>query len=390
MIRTKINDISKLFAFLFCFLCTHSYALPKNDFIGGPVTKMCSYTLKESHTYKLPLGVKMNDFSKLDLVKFQNKDFTRKHTFSLEANNEYSHAVDYISSTNIYPEWMPYSTENVVFSQLGYVINSKANRRGSKSKTKNYSYSQHELETFEFKKESFISSGLSTHLYTTAEVLNFAGQSETAELSYTSDGITITDGPIEVNLLQNGNYTIKDNSAEVQIMVSPANLLVSVKQKQEYGYENIIAKYMINTEGALLPKTITLTTPLVVESGHCVDQVIKREYSDYKFKGFDKNNFSMNLDGGAMHYMHSLGRNKSSNIITYPNPVQNTLYLDQVQNAKNAKLVISDATGSIVSGSVECQDENSLSVDVTNLSSGIYFITILSNSKLETFKFVKQ
>jgi len=390
MKKCILNNSLKLPLLFFCCLIANaSFSKTSIASFSGPPTKLCSYTLKESFSYNLPVGVGLNEFSKIDQVKFQNKGFTKRHTFSINTNREYTHSVDYISSKNLYPKWMPHTTENVVYSSSGYRISSKPNKQGLKSKVKDYSYTKHGQETFLLKKESFTNSGLSTHLFTTAEVLNFASQSPTAEIIYQSDGITIVDGNVEISLQQNGNYIISDSDTETDILISPHNLLVSIKQKHEYGVKKVISNYIISEEGNLLPTTITIKTPVISDSGLCVEEVVVKEYSDYKFVGFERGDFGLNLDQGALHNIQSLSRNKDSDLKMYPNPVSNILYLDNVVNTENTRIIISDAKGARIKSTTQCIDENSLSINVSIFDSGIYFINIFSDGNLETFKFIK-
>jgi len=358
--------------------------------IGGPTNKSCSYTLQESFSYSLPVGVHLNQLSKTDQVKYQNKGFTKKHTFTLDSNREYTHAVDYISSRNLYPEWMSQTTDKILFSESGFTITTKPNRPGTKSKLIEYTYSRFDLETYYAKKESFTNSGLSTKFFTTTEILHFAQQSETAKVYYQPDDIVVVDGDSKITLKNNGNYIISDSNNETAVYVDPLNLLVSINQGLPQGVKKVSAKYMISEEGYLLPESITIKTPVIASSGLCIQEIVKKEYSSYQFEGFKIGEFDLNLDEGALDQIQSMGRNSSKEIQVYPNPVRDILYLTNVPNAKNAKYRIADAQGATIRLEATCIDDSSLSFSLSNLQPGIYFISLLSSDSVDTYKFIKQ
>ncbi len=69
-----------------------------------------------------------------------------------------------------------------------------------------------------------------------------------------------------------------------------------------------------------------------------------------------------------------LGTNdfKTYNIQVYPNPVSNTLYLDNVENVKLDRIVIYDVLGKKVFETNEHRDR----LDLTHLDTGIFFVNI--------------
>ncbi len=375
---------------LICFLslCQHSgYGnSSKTTLLSNPV-KSCSYLLKESTSYNFPIGVHPNEFNKIEQLQFQNKEFTKRHNFSLDENRNYTHTVDYVSRRNLDPYWLTHKTEQVVFDKNGYKVYSAPNRPGERSKVENYEYTQKDLETFQYKKESLEISGMSTHLYSTTELLNFYEQIETAEINYSGE-IEIVHGTGTVTLNANGTYLIQDEELGLSSYIDPINMVISIKLKHENGIKKIISNYKLTDEGYLVPKKITIKTPQIVSSGHCIEEVMVREYSDYNFLGFEAGRFSLDLDQGALEIVQSSGRDRSS-IKAYPNPVSDLLYIDNLNNAKTSEFVISDFNGRQIQTTVICEDENSASINLESLASGIYFISILSSGNAETLKFIK-
>jgi hypothetical protein len=74
--------------------------------------------------------------------------------------------------------------------------------------------------------------------------------------------------------------------------------------------------------------------------------------------------------------------NQSNKAVFYPNPVQGSLNISSESNVKS--LIINDSTGRTVKTIKDAQ--NIQSVDVSNLSKGLY---ILSTDNNQTFKFIK-
>ncbi len=71
----------------------------------------------------------------------------------------------------------------------------------------------------------------------------------------------------------------------------------------------------------------------------------------------------------------------------YPNPTSNVLNIDGLANAKQLTLI--DVTGKIIYNTTEL-NENTLKIDMTNASKGLYFIQVETTSGIESFKVVKQ
>jgi len=84
--------------------------------------------------------------------------------------------------------------------------------------------------------------------------------------------------------------------------------------------------------------------------------------------------------------------NSSSGLILYPNPANRILNLAFNTQGKtlNAEIKIADITGKeLIKMNSELKGNKMLPIDISSLSTGIYFISIETNSTVKTFKFVK-
>jgi hypothetical protein len=75
-----------------------------------------------------------------------------------------------------------------------------------------------------------------------------------------------------------------------------------------------------------------------------------------------------------------------SNVIIYPNPAQDQLYLGNVHNT-NVNALILDQSGRIIKN---IASENLSSIDIHDLEPGVYILKLHSNEKAISKKFVKQ
>lgn len=84
--------------------------------------------------------------------------------------------------------------------------------------------------------------------------------------------------------------------------------------------------------------------------------------------------------------------NDNSEIVIYPNPVDDKLNisLKSVRNFQNGRVIISDLNGIVVSEFEINNGENSnVSVDFSNLGTGVYFVRIIINDYSRIYKIVK-
>jgi hypothetical protein len=78
--------------------------------------------------------------------------------------------------------------------------------------------------------------------------------------------------------------------------------------------------------------------------------------------------------------------NKNDNIVIYPNPANDNINID-VKN--HNEIIITDISGKVVMNLDSASTQNN-TIDISNLSNGIYFVTIKSDRQLITKKLIKQ
>lgn len=88
-------------------------------------------------------------------------------------------------------------------------------------------------------------------------------------------------------------------------------------------------------------------------------------------------------------------RNKNNNLETvsysiYPNPTSASLNVDfkGIQIGSDLKIILTDAYGRLVIEKL-CTVEGNYSLELSELISGVYFVTIISNHQKNTYKIVK-
>jgi uncharacterized delta-60 repeat protein len=78
--------------------------------------------------------------------------------------------------------------------------------------------------------------------------------------------------------------------------------------------------------------------------------------------------------------------NTFNNLAVYPNPAQNTLYLQNPENTSIESLLVTDVTGKTV-----LQETGNISqIDISPLPQGMYFLKVTSGSGSTNLKFIKQ
>ncbi|MDX2001486.1 MAG: T9SS type A sorting domain-containing protein [Chitinophagales bacterium] len=75
----------------------------------------------------------------------------------------------------------------------------------------------------------------------------------------------------------------------------------------------------------------------------------------------------------------------AENLNVYPNPVVNVLNIDQVQDMTDATVAIYNINGQLVGNSTAAN-----TIDVSNLSQGVYYVKVYNTERSLTAKFVKQ
>jgi len=106
--------------------------------------------------------------------------------------------------------------------------------------------------------------------------------------------------------------------------------------------------------------------------------------------GFGLQNFGQKDDTstGAVLYPDNKHDNQVLSVRLYPNPVRDNLYINILENNQGMRLSIYDFTGKTVHSE---QFEGSFKyIDLSFLTTGIYYLTINNNQSTATLKFMKQ
>ena len=116
-------------------------------------------------------------------------------------------------------------------------------------------------------------------------------------------------------------------------------------------------------------------------------------YAALKFSGtpntFGYAKFDKNVSGGWTEFGYFTSGSGvaewTNDISVYPNPVVESI---NIRNAEGSKIVIYNSNGQIVK-QIENAESNA-SVNVTSLSTGVYFVQITLDNQVNTVKFVKE
>jgi hypothetical protein len=78
-----------------------------------------------------------------------------------------------------------------------------------------------------------------------------------------------------------------------------------------------------------------------------------------------------------------------NDFVIYPNPTQSMLHVSLLNTFKNASLTVYDVTGRLVKA-VDKITTNDLAIDISDLESGMYLISLQTDNNVVTKRFVKQ
>ncbi|MGA2295954.1 MAG: T9SS type A sorting domain-containing protein [FCB group bacterium] len=82
----------------------------------------------------------------------------------------------------------------------------------------------------------------------------------------------------------------------------------------------------------------------------------------------------------------------NNEISIYPNPTDSKLIIELTNSLANGKISysVTNMLGIIVKSGTVLPEQNRFSLDVSNLQTGIYFLTIISGNNAQTYKFIKR
>lgn len=111
-----------------------------------------------------------------------------------------------------------------------------------------------------------------------------------------------------------------------------------------------------------------------------------------RFRGVTGNNWESDMAIDDISIKQTVGMNENvfGNISIYPNPAQDNLIIDGIINNEGIDLSITDITGKAIVNYSSTSNNNQRLINISELSSGVYFIKLNKEGATQTLKFVKQ
>ena len=98
------------------------------------------------------------------------------------------------------------------------------------------------------------------------------------------------------------------------------------------------------------------------------------------------NNFAMTIDANLTLSSENFGDNSLDKIVLYPNPVISVLSISNANIYEIRNVFVTDINGR----KIKIQSDSFSEIDVSDLNSGVYFLTIETDEGKSTKKFIKQ
>ena len=235
---------------------------------------------------------------------------------------------------------------------------------------------------------------------------------------------TFGDNGILVNRIGVGSSTIKG-------IAFYGNKLYAAGNGQFPGNIGVVTRYLLTAEGGPLPVTLldfkavlqnqivllqwkttheqSLTGYTVLRStdgttfyaiGYAAansNGSLTVEYSvpdNQPYKGFNYYKLEIIDKDGKFSFSKIVSVNINNEIFTwkiFPNPVQNTLFINTYNKTEKATFQISDAAGRKVKGlNISLNGNSSFAIPISQLPKGIYTLQLRTASKTETKQFIKE
>jgi hypothetical protein len=82
--------------------------------------------------------------------------------------------------------------------------------------------------------------------------------------------------------------------------------------------------------------------------------------------------------------------NENATLVVYPNPVNSTLTVDNINTDGNATITLVDLQGKIVYNNTVSDLNGNFKIDMSNYESGVYFVRVTTDNSNQEIKVVKQ
>lgn len=205
--------------------------------------------------------------------------------------------------------------------------------------------------------------------------------------NYTTVPVALVDNHLSVNGIVQLSIPNYDPN---EVQIEPLGGFVAVPSTDQ---EYTVAEYASLDEVWNACNSSTVWSSNLVTLDTYSGEGMNTGYAALKFSGtpntYGYAKFDKTVAGGWTEFGYFTTGNgvaeRTNTISVYPNPVVETI---RINNAEEAHVAIYDMKGQQVK-LVEYANANTM-INVSDLSSGVYFVKIASGSKVNTVKFVKE
>ncbi len=334
--------------------------------------KLRAYTVEERIYYELPPDVNIEEFSKIDVLKFREKSFSSRVSQSL-TDGKYFEEKTFDSSENLLPEWMA-PTNKIQYDNLGFKV-FKGSHNGKSNEIKEYTYTEEGYLTYVKKTQDFNELELSQEFLTAQNAMN-ALKDLGVDLVNKGDYIEAYYYNYEYKFYPEGYFSIIQPLKKTQIDYYPSEMTTVQNFHGSEEKTQIITVFTINDEGFLVIDLETVTRNKTLYNGTCVKRVERRKYSDYELRGFKVQERSIHLE------------EKDANLSIAPNPSVNELNINGLHPEVEVSITIQDLKG-IVQIQESSQGSTSRQLSLLSLKPGAYIVTIKQKERVWQKKIIK-
>jgi hypothetical protein len=195
-------------------------------------------------------------------------------------------------------------------------------------------------------------------------------------------GREIANGNATVNYVitpyLSGNYTL--HAAVIEKLT-----VNNVGTNGETSFKHVMMKMVPNASGTTI--TATAGTPLSGQITASLAGTFIEEMTDLEVVVFIQDNTTKQVMQSTTAQVGLLGNEKfeKESVRVYPNPANEFI---QLSNVYDASISITDMTGKVVLSQNKINENES--INISNLVSGVYFISVNTENLQETIKFIKK
>jgi hypothetical protein len=210
----------------------------------------------------------------------------------------------------------------------------------------------------------------------------------------------VTPITIGINAVYHTDKTVDVQATIGSLSAIPAGLTahIAVVEKKttknastngETEFHNVLMKMLPDADGTTLD-ALSANVPVVITESYNMSTTNVEEISDLRVVVFvqdDETKEVMQSDMVDVLPYTNVAENEMSLVEVYPNPFNQTLYLNNLQQV--SKVTVTNVLGQKVAGYVVTEDK--LSVSTQGMANGVYFVTLTDNKNNQRIvKVVKQ